>query len=44
MEGVRGKELLITGTVGPHARKVFEDRGWRVEDRIEERLLKKLEP
>jgi hypothetical protein len=44
MEGVRGKELLITGIVGPHARKVFEDRGWRVEDRIGEKLLKKLEP
>ena len=44
MEGVRGKELLVTGTVGPHARKVFEDRAWRVEDRIEEGLLKKLEP
>jgi len=44
MEGVRGKELLITGTIGPHAQKVFEDRAWTVEDRIEERLLKKLEP
>jgi hypothetical protein len=44
MEGVRGKEFLITGTIEPYARKVFEDRGWRVEDRIQERLLKKLEP
>jgi len=44
MEGVRGKELLITGTIEPYARKAFEDRGWRVGDRIEERLLKKLEP
>jgi hypothetical protein len=44
MEGVRGKELLITGTVVPHARKVFEDRGWRVGDRIQERLVKKVEP
>jgi hypothetical protein len=43
MEGVRGKELLVTGAINPHARKVFEDRGWRVEDRIEQRLLKKLE-
>jgi hypothetical protein len=44
MEGGRGKELLITGTIEPYARKAFEDRGWRVGDRIEERLLKKLEP
>ena len=43
VEGVRGKELLVTGAINPHARKVFEDRGWRVEDRIEQRLLKKLE-
>ena len=43
MEGVRGKELLATGAINSHARKVFEDRGWRVEDRIEQRLLKKLE-
>jgi hypothetical protein len=44
MEGVREKELLITGTVVPYARKVFEDRGWRVGDRIGERLVKKVEP
>jgi len=44
MEGVRGRELLIMGAVEPHARKVFEDRGWRVEDRIEQRLLKKPGP
>jgi len=44
MEGVRGKEFLITGTIEPYARKAFEDRGWRVGDRIGERLLKKVEP
>ena len=44
MEDVRGKELLITGTVNPYARKAFDDKGWRVGDRIGERLLKKLEP
>jgi hypothetical protein len=43
IEGIRGKELLVTGAINPHARKVFEDRGWRVEDRIEQRLLKKPE-
>jgi len=42
MDGVRGRELLITGAVNPYARKAFEDRGWRVGDRIGERLLKKL--
>ena len=44
MEGVRGRELLIMGAVEPHARKVFEDRGWRVGDRIEQRFLKKPGP
>jgi hypothetical protein len=44
VSGIRGKELWITGIVDPLARKAFEERGWRVEDRIHDRLLKKLEP
>jgi hypothetical protein len=44
MQGVRGKELWITGTVDPVARRIFEAKGWKVEDKIQDRLLKKLEP
>jgi len=40
MPGIRGKELWITGTVDPVARKTLEDRGWKVEEKIETRLLK----
>jgi hypothetical protein len=38
------KELLITGTGDPLVRRVLERKGWKVEDRIQDRLLKKLEP
>lgn len=41
MSGVNGKELWITGTVDSGARKALEERGWKVEDRVMERLLKK---
>jgi hypothetical protein len=37
--GVTGKELLITGQVDPAARKALEARGWKVEERIREKLL-----
>ncbi len=40
MPGVKGKEFWITGTVDPVARKTLEDRGWKVEDKVEARLLK----
>ena len=40
MQGITGKELLITGTVNPVARKALESRGWKVEDNFGERLLK----
>jgi len=41
MSGVKGKELWIGGSVDFVARKALEDRGWKVEDRILEKLLKK---
>jgi hypothetical protein len=44
MPGIKGKELWITGTIDPMARSVLEKKGWKLEDRIQDRLLKKLEP
>jgi hypothetical protein len=40
MHGIKDKEFWITGTMDPVARKALEARGWRVEDRIMDRLLK----
>jgi len=40
MQGISGKELLITGNVNPVARKALESRGWKVEDNFGERLQK----
>jgi hypothetical protein len=37
----KSKELWITGTVDPVAREAFESRGWKVEDRVREKLLGK---
>ena len=39
--GVTGKELWIEGTVDPVARKALEDRGWKVEDKVRDKLFKK---
>ena len=33
------KQLWVTGTVSPRARKEIESRGWQVQERSEERLL-----
>ena len=44
MPGIRGKELWITGTIDPMARRSLENKGWKLEDRIQDRLLKKLDP
>jgi hypothetical protein len=41
MPGVKGKELWIGGMVDPEARKALEARGWAVEEKLVERLLKK---
>ena len=42
IQGVTGKELLITGTVDPVARKALEDRGWTVRDKFEDQILLKM--
>jgi hypothetical protein len=39
MPGATGKEFWITGKLDPTARKALQARGWKVEDRIRERLL-----
>ncbi len=41
LPGVTGKELWIEGTVDPVARKALEDSGWKVEDKVRDKLLKK---
>jgi hypothetical protein len=41
MQGIKGKELWIGWTVDPVARKALENKGWKVEDRVLEKLLKK---
>jgi hypothetical protein len=38
---VTGKELWIEGTVDPVARKALEDKGWKVEDKVRDKLFKK---
>ena len=40
MRGITGKELLVTGTVNPVARRALESLGWKVEDNFGQELLK----
>jgi hypothetical protein len=42
MHGATGKELWITGTVDPVARKALDDRGWKVKDKFEDQNLSKM--
>lgn len=42
MPDITGKELWITGKVSADARKALEKKGWRIEDNIQDRFLKKL--
>ena len=42
MQGVTGKELWITGTVDPVARKALENDGWKVQDKYQDQILTKL--
>ena len=41
MAGVKGKEFWIGGTVDPVARGALEARGWKVEEKVLERLVRK---
>ena len=38
MPGISGKELWVTGKVNPIARKSLEAKGWKVEERVREKL------
>jgi len=38
--GVKGKELWITGTFDPAAKGAIENRGWKIQDKVQDRLLK----
>ena len=42
MPGVKGKELRVVGTVDQRARKALEERGWKIEERFAEDLLKQM--
>jgi hypothetical protein len=39
--GVKGKEFWMGGTGDPVARRALEARGWGVEEKVAERLLRK---
>jgi len=41
LRGVTGKELWIGGTVDPEARKALESRGWKVDENVGDKLIKK---
>lgn len=38
MPGIKGRELWISGTVDPVARRALESKGWIVEERVKDRL------
>jgi hypothetical protein len=38
MPGISGKELWVTGKVHPIAKKALEAKGWKVEERVREKL------
>jgi hypothetical protein len=40
MPGISGKELWVTGKVNPIARKALEAKGWKVEERVGEKLAR----
>ena len=39
MQGIKGKELWISGAVDPVALKALEERGWKVHDKVLDRIL-----
>lgn len=42
MQSVTGKEMWITGKVSANARKALEKKGWKIEDNIQDRFLRKV--
>jgi hypothetical protein len=39
---VKGKEMLVVGTVNPDAKKALQSRGWKVEERFAEEVFRKM--
>ena len=39
---VKGKEMLVVGTMNPGAKKALEARGWKVEERFAEEVFRKM--
>jgi hypothetical protein len=39
MPRIQGKEIWISGTVDPVARRALENKGWKVEERVKNRLM-----
>jgi len=42
MPGVKGKQLLVVGTMDQTARKALEAKGWKVEERFGEKRLREM--
>lgn len=43
LPGVKEKQIWLTGTLSPRAKKEIESRGWQVHDRAEAQLLNRVE-
>jgi hypothetical protein len=44
LPGVKERQLWLTGSLSPRARKEIESRGWQIHDRAEAQLLNWIEP
>jgi predicted Fe-Mo cluster-binding NifX family protein len=42
MLGVKGKALLVVGTIDQTARKALEAKGWKIEERFREKRLREM--
>ena len=40
--GIKGKELLVIGTVDSRARKVLETAGWTIQEKFAQRILQEI--
>ncbi len=40
--GVKGKELLVIGTVDPKAKKVLKTTGWKIEEKFAETIVREI--
>ncbi len=39
---VKGKQMLVVGTVDPMARKALEARGWKIEDKFADAIFSEM--